>query len=127
MNVTVTETDAEYLERDRLWHQNKRDSDPTLREREAEYSRAYYQSHKVAIAERSKEYHKQRRIEHPEEVRAKAREKHIRYVANNKDKLDAYKKHKTLCECGSQFLTYHKSAHLHTKKHQKFLSIQKIV
>ena len=120
MNVTLTETDAEYLERDRLWHQNKRDSDPTLREREAEYSREYYQSHKESVLLKSSEYQRKQRAEHPEEVRAKAREKHIRYVANNKDKLVAYKKHKTLCECGSQFLTYHKSAHLPTKKHQKF-------
>jgi hypothetical protein len=121
--MNVTETDAEYLERDRLWHQNKRESDPTLREREAEYSRAYYQTNRDTVLERSKEYHKNRRIEHPEMYENLFYDPEIRkrYVANHKDQIDAYKKTKNVCECGGKFLTHHKSRHIQSIKHQKFL------
>ena len=94
---------AEYRERDRLWRQKKRESDPSVREKERDYSQAYYQTHKESVLEKKSEYQKKRRAEHPEEVRANDREQRKRYVAMHQEEVIAKKQIKHLCECGGKY------------------------
>ena len=43
------------------------------------------------------------------------------YAINNKDKLNALKRVKHDCECGSKYTSTHKSDHAKTKRHKKFI------
>ena len=95
--------DAEYRERDRLWRQRQRESDPSVRQIERDYSLAYYQTNKESVLGKSSEYRKKQRAEHPEEVRARDREQRKRYVAMNQEEVIAKKQIKHLCECGGKY------------------------
>ena len=93
-----------------------------MRQKERDYSQAYYQTHKESVLEKKSEYQKKRRAEHPEEVRAKAREQYKRRVALHQEEVMAKKQIKHLCECGGKYTSAHKSTHLRSKKHQAFCS-----
>ena len=120
--MNTMDGDAEYRERDRLWRQRQRESDPSVREKERDYSQAYYQTHKESVLEKKSEYQKKRRAERPEEVRARDREQRKRYVAMHQEEVIAKKQIKHLCECGGKYTSAHKSTHVRSKKHQAFCS-----
>ena len=122
IQINTMDGDAEYRERDRLWRQKKRESDPTARQKDRDYSQSYYEKNHEIINQRSSEYRKNKRIEHPEEVRARDREKRKRYVAMHQEEVMAKKQIKHLCECGGKYTSAHKSTHLRSKKHQAFCS-----
>jgi hypothetical protein len=125
MNVTVIYTPdidagaAEYRERDRLWRQHHRETDPTARQKDRDYSQAYYQKNSEIINKKSSEYQKKKRTDQPEEVRAKAREQYKRRVALHKDD-EKIKPVSHLCECGGNYTPSHKSGHVRSKRHLRF-------
>ena len=53
--MNTMDGDAEYRERDRLWRQRQRESDPSVREKERDYSQAYYQKSHEIINKKSEE------------------------------------------------------------------------
>jgi hypothetical protein len=110
---------AEYRERDRLWRQHHRETDPTARQKDRDYSQSYYQKNKESVLEKGREYQKQKRAEQPEQVRAKAREQYKRRVALHKDD-EKEKPVSHLCECGGNYTPSHKSSHDRSKKHLRF-------
>ena len=57
-----------------------------------------------------------------EENRDKMREARKKYYEANKDKL----RHKYICECGGKFIHKHKSTHLKSQKHKKYIQLTKI-
>jgi len=87
IQINTMDGDAEYRERDRLWRQKKRESDPTARQKDRDYSQSYYEKNHEIINKKSSEYRKKQRTEHPEEVRARDREKRKRYVAMHQEEV----------------------------------------
>ena len=110
---------AEYRERDRLWRQKKIESDPSVRQKECDYSKSYYQKNNEIINKKSNEYQKKKRAEHPEQVRAKARDQYKRRVALHKDD-EKITPVTHLCECGGKYTPSHKSGHVRSKRHLRF-------
>ena len=98
----------EITEYNKKYHENHK------KER-SEFRKIYYEKHKDELNEQNKiyyEHHKEERIEQMKIYR----EKH-------KDELNAKKREKITCECGSIHTRTGKSNHLRSKKHQAFLNI----
>lgn len=73
----------------------------------------YYEANKERVLEQHKEYYeanKERLMEQKKE-----------YYEINKEKINQKKNEKHNCECGGKYTITHKSKHLKTKKHLKYL------
>ena len=71
----------------------------------------------VVTEEECKEQRKQYRKKHKEEIR----EQRKQYREENKEKIKEKKSKTFLCECGSEYTDSHKSRHMKTQKHLKYL------
>jgi hypothetical protein len=78
-----------------------------------EYGKRYREENKEHIKEYTKEHNKKYKEEHQDQIK----ERNKRYREENRDKMNE----KCHCECGGKFTFCHKSHHLKTIKHQKYL------
>ena len=85
----------------------------------------YYQENKEKLNEKHKEYRKknidkisEKNKEYHEKNKDKLKEQKKKYREENKDKI----KEKFNCGCGGKYTHHHKSRHLKSIKHQKFLN-----
>ena len=74
-----------------------------------EYNKKYYEANKEVIKEKMEIY----RDQHKEQIK----ESDKKYRKKNKDKRNE----KFECECGGKFTHNHKSKHLKTFKHKKYI------
>lgn len=77
-----------------------------------DYKKKYREAKRVEIRESGKKYYLDKR----EEIIRKSRE----YREANKEKINAWKRTKYVCECGSTVCKGNKSQHEKSKKHQEF-------
>ena len=82
-----------------------------------ERNREYYQENKEAITKQRKERYQQNK----EIIAKKAKE----YYEKNKEAINEKSKEKITCECGTIYRKSDKARHLKTKKHIKFVEIEK--
>jgi hypothetical protein len=75
----------------------------------------------IKNAERNKEYTKQYKILHKEEILEKKKES---YKLNRDKILAICKERRYICECGTECGLYAKNRHLKTLKHQSFINAQ---
>jgi hypothetical protein len=78
-----------------------------------EYKKRYRDEHKEEL----KEKHKQYRDEHKEELK----ERRKQYYEENREEILEEQKQKNDCECGGGYTNGHKSRHMKTKMHLKYL------
>jgi len=78
-------------------------------ERDRERARQYYNDN----ADKYKQY----RIDNADKIKERRKQYHI----DNADKIKAVKYAKHTCDCGSSYSWCHKSRHLKSKKHQKYV------
>jgi len=79
----------------------------------AEYQKHYYADNKDALLEKQKQYHAENK-EHFAEYNKE-------YRSDNKDAISKQRNEKFSCECGGKYTQQHKTYHLNTAKHQKFI------
>ena len=96
----------------------------TMKE-QLEYKKEYYENNKDKISDKRREYYeknkeklKESKKEYNEKNKDKIKEYQKEYRDNNKDKINK----KMTCECGGKYTHEHKSHHMKTKKHQKYLN-----
>jgi hypothetical protein len=89
----------------------------------------YYQDNKEKIAEQKKEYYqdnKEKITEQHKEYYQDNKEKIAEYYQINKKKIAERMKEKFVCECGCKFTKSHKTRHMKTHKHLKWIQSCKI-
>lgn len=97
----------------------------TTEEQKKEYRKEYYENNSDKIKEyrqknsqKIKECSKKYYENNAEQIKKNSKE----YYKNNSQKIKAYKTTKYECECGGKFTFQHKTAHIKTDKHQKYLA-----
>ena len=82
------------------------------KEEKLKYQKDYYEKNKASIKEKDQIRNKQYYEEHKEEKLGKG----LIWREANKSLI--------ICGCGSEFMQYHTSKHLESKKHQAYLQQQ---
>ena len=81
---------------------------------EVKYNKQYYVEHQDHLKEKVKQYQK----DHREQIN----EWHKQYYADHKDSFNE----KQYCKCGGSYTLTHKSHHLKTSKHRKYIQSETI-
>jgi len=84
------------------------------REGISEYHKQYYQDNREKITERQKQY--------DQNNREGISEYYKQYYQDNREQIAERNNKKFDCECGGKYTRQHKTTHLRTKKHQKYLN-----
>jgi hypothetical protein len=90
------------------------------KDKRKEYGKEYYQENKDKIKEKNKEYYEANKDKikiQTKEYRENNKDKKKEYREENKDKLNQ----KYECDCGGKYTHNHKSRHLKSQKHTKYI------
>ena len=87
------------------------------KEHRSQINKVWREKNKELLKESDKIRNKEYRQKNIEKVKQKEKE----YCKNNKEKIKEKRGEKFVCECGTTFTHGHKSRHLKTNKHQKFI------
>jgi hypothetical protein len=78
----------------------------------------YYAENKLMYAQKGKVY----RNQNEEKLKERSRQ----YRENNKEAIQAKKSEVYICECGINYTSCHRTRHLRTLRHQKYIENQKV-
>jgi hypothetical protein len=101
--IIPTRTVREYIDANR----------ERIAEQKKHYMKNYYKNNRERIADKNKQY--------TDANREKLAEYLKQYQAKNKEALRKKRNEKHTCECGSRYTHGHKSRHMRTEKHVRYL------
>jgi len=94
-----------------------------------EQLKEYYQQNKEQISDRHKQYYQDNREQisdrhkqYYQDNREQINDRQKQYYQDNREQIKEQRNKKFDCECGGKYTHKHKSQHLRTKKHQKYLN-----